>query len=95
MISIKKHIPNSITCLNLLCGCLACMFAFKGYANAQYVYLAGMLICAGAIFDFMDGFVANVTRRPINIHTNTLLINLLFILPPINTISLFSEKIIF
>lgn len=62
MISIKKHIPNSITCLNLLCGCLACMFAFKGYANAQYVYLAGMLICAGAIFDFIDGFAARLLK---------------------------------
>ncbi len=62
MISIKKHIPNSITCLNLLSGCLACMFAFKGYANAQYVYLAGMLICAAAVFDFLDGFAARLLK---------------------------------
>ena len=58
MISIKKHIPNSITCLNLLCGCIACMFAFKG--EAQYVYLAAMLMCAAAVFDFMDGFAARL-----------------------------------
>lgn len=62
MISIKKHIPNSITCLNLLCGCLACMFAFKGYSNAQYVYLAAMLICAAAVFDFLDGFMARLLK---------------------------------
>ena len=60
MISIKKHIPNSITCLNLLCGCIACMFAFKGYNEAQYVYLAAMLMCAAAVFDFMDGFAARL-----------------------------------
>ena len=62
MISIKKHIPNSITCLNLLCGCFACMFAFKGYVNAQYVYVAAMLMCAAAIFDFMDGFAARLLK---------------------------------
>lgn len=62
MISIKKHIPNTITCLNLLCGCLACMFAFKGYENAQYVYLAAMLMCASALFDFMDGLAARLLK---------------------------------
>ncbi|MBR5532835.1 MAG: CDP-diacylglycerol--serine O-phosphatidyltransferase [Bacteroidales bacterium] len=62
MISIKKHIPNSITCLNLLCGCIACMFAFKGYTNINYVYLSAILICAAAVFDFMDGFAARLLK---------------------------------
>lgn len=62
MISIKKHIPNSITCLNLLCGCFACMFAFKGYLDAQYVYLAAILMCAAAIFDFLDGLAARLLK---------------------------------
>lgn len=34
------------------------MFAFKG--EAQYVYLAAMLMCAAAVFDFMDGFAARL-----------------------------------
>ena len=30
MFAIKKHIPNAITSLNLLCGTVALVFAFKG-----------------------------------------------------------------
>ena len=25
----KKHIPNAITCCNLICGCIATCFAFS------------------------------------------------------------------
>ncbi|MEG1573724.1 MAG: CDP-diacylglycerol--serine O-phosphatidyltransferase [Bacteroidales bacterium] len=60
MISIKKHIPNTITCMNLLCGCFACMAAFKGYAGGSYIYVAAMFICAAAVFDFLDGFAARL-----------------------------------
>jgi len=55
--SIKKHIPNAITCGNLVCGCLAIVMAFQGdmiYA----VYLVGL----AAIFDFFDGFAARMLR---------------------------------
>lgn len=51
--SIRKHIPNSITSLNLLCGILATACAFGGQLSA-----AALLIIAGAVFDFFDGFVA-------------------------------------
>ena len=51
----KKHIPNTITCGNLVCGCIATHFAFQGaYA------LALAFIIAGAVFDFFDGFVARL-----------------------------------
>lgn len=58
---IKNNIPNAITCLNLVCGVLACAmmtdwdnvsFGLKGY---HYIYL---LIVLAALFDFMDGLVA-------------------------------------
>ena len=53
--NIKKHIPNAITCCNLLCGCLALVQAFEG--NLVYsAYLVGL----GAIFDFFDGFAARM-----------------------------------
>ncbi|WP_256012385.1 CDP-diacylglycerol--serine O-phosphatidyltransferase [Desertivirga xinjiangensis] len=57
----KKHIPNAITCLNLLCGCLGIVFAFdtslidKGFENIIY---AGYTILLAAVFDFLDGLVA-------------------------------------
>jgi CDP-diacylglycerol--serine O-phosphatidyltransferase len=55
--SIKKHIPNAITCCNLLCGCLAIVQAFEG--NLVYsAYLVGL----AAIFDFFDGFAARMLK---------------------------------
>lgn len=53
--SITKHIPNAITCMNLLCGCLAVMAASSGDPLT-----AAVLIIAGAAFDFMDGLVARL-----------------------------------
>lgn len=49
----KRHIPNTITCCNLVCGCIAAGAAFHG----QYFYAAVMIV-AGAVFDFFDGMTA-------------------------------------
>ena len=51
----KKHIPNTITCLNLISGCIATYWAFMGVA-----YLALLFIVIGAVFDFFDGMVARL-----------------------------------
>ncbi len=53
--NIKKHIPNAITCGNLLCGCLAIVFAFEGNLVIS-AYLVGL----AAVLDFFDGFVARL-----------------------------------
>lgn len=50
---IRKHIPNTITSLNLLCGIIAVVCAINGLLQA-----AALLIFAGAMFDFFDGFAA-------------------------------------
>ena len=55
--TLKKHIPNAITCCNLLCGCLALVQAFDG----NLVYSA-YLVVLGAIFDFFDGFAARLLK---------------------------------
>ncbi len=53
--NIKKHIPNTITCCNLICGCIATGFAWQGdYASAL------ALIIVGNVFDFFDGFSARL-----------------------------------
>lgn len=57
--NIKKNIPNAITCLNLLCGCLGILFALKGNTNLLY---ASYFIGLAAIFDFLDGFVARILK---------------------------------
>ncbi|MES2763596.1 MAG: CDP-alcohol phosphatidyltransferase family protein [Bacteroidota bacterium] len=55
--SIKRHIPNAITCCNLLCGCLAIVQSFEGnLVNAAY------LVSLALIFDFFDGFAARMLR---------------------------------
>ena len=51
----KKHIPNTITCCNLISGCIATYWAFMGVA-----YLALLFIVIGAVFDFFDGMVARL-----------------------------------
>ena len=53
--SIKKHIPNSITCCNLISGCIATYFAFNGKFE-----MAMLFIVIGAVFDFFDGFTARL-----------------------------------
>ncbi len=51
----RKHIPNAITCLNLLSGCLGIVFAFQGELE-----IAGYAIFIAAIFDFLDGMLARL-----------------------------------
>lgn len=61
---IVKSIPNTITCLNLLSGCLAIVFAFSP-AQRFCLDIPGWqwsVICifAAAVFDFLDGFAARL-----------------------------------
>ena len=50
-----KQIPNIITSLNLLCGCVAIMFAVSGdLVSASFFAFAGIFL------DFFDGFAARV-----------------------------------
>ena len=52
-----KHIPNAITCCNLLSGCISIVLMCNGYAVA-----AGVMIFLAAIFDFFDGFAARLLK---------------------------------
>lgn len=53
--SIKKHIPNLITALNLLCGTIAAIFAVQGN-----LIMAALFVGLGIFFDFFDGLAARV-----------------------------------
>ncbi len=55
--SFKKHVPNSITCCNLICGCIAMSQAINGNLS-----LALLFIILGAVFDFFDGMVARLLK---------------------------------
>ena len=55
--SIKQHIPNAITCCNLLSGCLSILFL----THDMPVKAALMIFVAG-LFDFLDGFAARLLK---------------------------------
>lgn len=61
--SIKNNIPNTITCLNLLSGCIACIYAFNSmtqYGDLMGYQIAFIFIALAAVFDFCDGLVARL-----------------------------------
>lgn len=53
--SIKNHVPNAITCLNLFSGCVAVVMAFRGL-----FFYALLFVFLAAVFDFFDGFAARL-----------------------------------
>lgn len=52
---IVKHIPNTITSLNLLCGVLGVICSLDGRIDAAFC-----LMLAAAVFDFCDGLSARL-----------------------------------
>ncbi len=57
---IKRSIPNTITSLNILSGCLSIVLAFEGN-----LVLSSFFIILSAVFDFFDG----MTARWLNAYT--------------------------
>ncbi|MBR4997385.1 MAG: CDP-alcohol phosphatidyltransferase family protein [Bacteroidaceae bacterium] len=53
----RRHIPNTITCCNLLSGCVAATYAFEGIYTIAFV-----CIIMGAVFDFFDGLTARALK---------------------------------
>ncbi|GAB3341370.1 CDP-diacylglycerol--serine O-phosphatidyltransferase [Larkinella ripae] len=52
-----RHLPNAMTCGNLLCGCIGLVLTLRGRADAA----AWLILLAGAL-DFGDGFVARLVN---------------------------------
>ena len=52
-----RHIPNFLTCCNLLCGCFGIVYCLEG-RNVPAAYF----VWAAAIFDFFDGFAARMLK---------------------------------
>jgi CDP-diacylglycerol---serine O-phosphatidyltransferase len=55
--NIKKHIPNIITLLNLLCGCIALVFVSRLEFERAFLF-----VCLGIFLDFFDGFFARLFK---------------------------------
>jgi CDP-diacylglycerol--serine O-phosphatidyltransferase len=54
---LKRHLPNALTCLNLLCGCIALTLIFSGD-----LVMAAYVVGIAAVADFFDGLVARALR---------------------------------
>lgn len=52
-----KHIPNALTCGNLLCGCLGVVFCLEN-RTVPITYF----VWAAGVFDFFDGFAARLLK---------------------------------
>ncbi|MGB3182418.1 MAG: CDP-diacylglycerol--serine O-phosphatidyltransferase [Cyclobacteriaceae bacterium] len=55
--NIKKYIPNSLTCANLLSGCIGIVIVLNGRPE-----WAAYMVWIAALFDFLDGFVARMLK---------------------------------
>lgn len=52
-----RHLPNFLTCCNLICGCLGIIFLWEG----QDIPIA-YFVWAACLFDFFDGFAARILK---------------------------------
>ena len=55
--SIRKHIPNTITLMNLLCGILGVIYALNHSLDVAFI----LMLCA-SVFDFCDGLAARLLK---------------------------------
>lgn len=53
--TLRNYIPNTITSMNLLCGAVGVVFAFRGKYDIAFAFMIG-----GAVCDFLDGFAARL-----------------------------------
>lgn len=67
--TIKQHIPNAITCGNLISGCLSILFV-----TCDMPVKAAIMIFVAGLFDFLDGFAARLlhAKSPIGADLDSL-----------------------
>ena len=86
---ITRHIPNTVTCCNLFCGCIASIMGFQ----AKYE-MAILFIILGAVFDFFDGMLARLfhVSGPLGKELDSLADDITFgFAPSVIVFSLFKE----
>ncbi|MBO5674524.1 MAG: CDP-alcohol phosphatidyltransferase family protein [Paludibacteraceae bacterium] len=88
---IKRIIPNSLTCANLLCGSAAVFMA----TQEEFLW-AFVLILAGGLFDFFDGASARWLKvpSPLGVQLDSLADDITFGLAPSMALMCFLKPII-
>lgn len=89
---IKKHIPNTITCCNLVSGCIATVAALQGHFT-----MALLFIIIGAVFDFFDGMSARLLHvsSPIGKELDSLADDITFGVAPSAIVSAYISQFFF
>jgi CDP-diacylglycerol--serine O-phosphatidyltransferase len=54
-----RHLPNALTCCNLICGSIGIISVTLGHARINETIT---FVVAACIFDFLDGFVARLLK---------------------------------
>lgn len=86
---ITRHIPNTVTCCNLICGCIASVMAFQTRYDMAIIF-----IIIGAVFDFFDGMLARLFKvsGPLGKELDSLADDITFgFAPSVIVFSLFKE----
>lgn len=88
---IQKHIPNTITCCNLLCGSASIILS----ARHLFVY-AVLCIILGAVFDLFDGMVARLLKvsSPLGLQLDSLADDITFGLAPALMLYFFLQPVL-
>ena len=65
----KRHIPNFLTCCNLICGAFGVIYCFEFYEwrpinsnQSLTIFTPAIFIWISCVFDFLDGFVAKTLK---------------------------------
>jgi CDP-diacylglycerol---serine O-phosphatidyltransferase len=65
----KKHLPNFLTCCNLICGTLGIIYIFDLYdwssvdsSSFTFTFAPAYFVWAACVFDFLDGFAARALK---------------------------------
>ena len=86
---ITRHIPNTVTCCNLICGCISSVMAFQARYDMAIIF-----IIIGAVFDFFDGMLARLFKvsGPLGKELDSLADDITFgFAPSVIVFSLFKE----
>ena len=88
---IKRIIPNSLTCANLLCGSVAVFMATQGLFLWAFAF-----ILAGGLFDFFDGASARWLKvpSPLGVQLDSLADDITFGLAPAMVLFCYLKPII-
>ena len=93
-----RHLPNALTCCNLLCGVFGIVILMDSSHNHEFLDFCNLipwLVWAACVFDFLDGFAARMLKvsSPIGKELDSLADMVTFgVLPPLYIIHYYGDS---